>query len=217
LLGDVHRQRGEVDRARELHVRALAILRAKDPASPRIGQIEQNLAIVALSRGDLAEARQRADAALAAYEARLGPDNLGLVDVLPVVAAVLREGPTPDLDASLRHLDRAVALATRELPDGHRVRLNLAIERSYTLTALGRGADAVAQLTPWYRRVGTLDVGVQLPNELRFALAKAHHATGAAGKACGLAREAEDGYRANEVAAMAGTVATWRETHCAKR
>ena len=217
MLGDVHRQRGQADRAQELQLRALAILRAKDPTSPRIGQLEQNLAIVALGRGDLAEARQRAEAALAAHEARLGPDNLGLVDVLPVVAAVLREGPTPDLDASLRHLDRALALATRELPGGHRVILNLTIERSYTLTLLGRGAGAVAQLTPWYRQIASLEVGVQLPNELRLALAKAHHSTGATATACALAREAEDGYRAVGVAPMADAAGTWRSTHCRAR
>jgi tetratricopeptide (TPR) repeat protein len=214
LLGDALRQRGEVDRGRELQLRALAILRAKDPTSPRVGQLEQNLAINALARGDLAEARTRAEAALAAYEAWLGPDNLGLVDVLPVVAAVLREGPTPNLDASLRHLDRALALATRELPDGHRMRLNLTIERSYTLTMLGRGAAAVAQLTPWYRRIDSLEVGVQLPNELRFALAKAHASTGATGKACALAREAEDGYRSADVAPMVDAVRAWRAAHC---
>jgi tetratricopeptide (TPR) repeat protein len=214
LLGDVHRQRGEADRARELQLRALAILRAKDPASPRIPQLEQNLAITALARGQLAEARERTEAALAAQEARLGPDHLDLVDTLPVLAAVLREGPAPDLDASLRHLDRALAIATRELPDGHRVLLNLTIERSYTLVLLGRAADAVAQLAPWHRRIASLEVGVQLPNELRFALAKAHHATGAAGKACALARESEAGYRAAGVAPMTAAVATWRSASC---
>jgi tetratricopeptide (TPR) repeat protein len=214
MVGDIHRQRGELDRARELQLRALAILRAKDPKSPRVGQLEQNLAIVALNRGDLADARQRAYAALAAYEARLGPDNLGLLDVLPVVAAVLREGPTPDLDASLRHLDRAVAIATRELPDGHRGRLNLLIERSYTLTMLDRGAEAVAELMPWYMRLGSLQLGAQTPNELRFALAKAQLASGAVGKACAFSREAEDGYRAIDSTVMLAEVARWRDTHC---
>ena len=214
MLGDAYRQRGDARRARDLQRRALAILRAKDPTSPRVGQLEQNLAISALSAGDLAAARTHAEAALAAQEARLGPDNLGLVDVLPVVAAISREGPTPDLDASLRHLDRALALATPKLPDGHRILLNLTIERSYTLTLLGRGAEAVAQLTPWYRRLGSLDVGVQLPNELRFALGKAHAAAGATSKACALAGEAEDGYRAIGVEVMLDTVATWRTDHC---
>jgi tetratricopeptide (TPR) repeat protein len=214
-LADAHRVAGELEPARDHMTRALALLRAHEPASPRIAVVEHGLAIIALSRGELAAARTHADAALAAFEARLGADHLELIDPLAVVAAIARDQTPPDLAGSLGYLDRALAIATRALPAGHRRRLNVMIERSYTLLALGRGGEVVAALAPWLDRLATLDVGAQLPHELRYVLGRAYADTSRAARGCALAAAAEDGYRAL-AAPMADTVAAWRRDRCGR-
>jgi tetratricopeptide (TPR) repeat protein len=214
-LAEAHRQRGELAESRQAMERSARILHAKDPSSPRIRILEQNLAIGAISRGDLAGARTHAEAALVAYEKQLGADNVALTEILPVVAAVLREGDAPDFAGSLRHLDRAIALAKRELAPGHRTIVNLTIERSYTLVKMGRASEAIADLAPWLEGLDQRDVGLLTRNELRFALAQAYAAGGAAAKACALAADAERGYRGGKVP-TADTVAAWRVDHRCK-
>ena len=212
-LGDAYRWVGKLDLARTHLERALAIARRATPKDRTIELIEQNLAILAFSRGDLVEARTRGEAALAAAEQRLGPDHLALIDFLAVVAAVAREGATPDLAASDRMLARAQTIARAQLPDGHRRVVNLAIERSYTQVKANQARAAIEALSPYVARIESLSLGALTPSELRFALAQAHAAVNERPRACALAKEAHAGYLEAKAREAAG-VEAWLAKQC---
>ena len=213
ILSQVDAAHGKLDDARSKIERAVDIQRRGDANSPQVANLEQSLAINALSRGDLVEARRRADAALAAAEKRLGPDHVDLIDMLAVVAAIAREGTSPDLEGSDRLLARAQRIAAAVLPDGHRRVVNLAIERSYTQVKANQARAAVDALAPYVARLDKLDLGVLTPNELRFALAQAHAALGELPRACALAKDAHAGYLEAK-ARPAKEVEAWRAKNC---
>jgi tetratricopeptide (TPR) repeat protein len=216
ILSNAYLAQRKLDLAWSTSQRALAILRAHDPKSIQIAPTEQGLALIALQRGDFAEAGKLADSALASAEAQLGADHLELINFLAVVAAIAREGPKPDLVKSEQILRRAQTIAAKHLPDTDRRRINLIIELAYTQTMAGKAADAIAALEPELARIDKLDLGVQTPHELVFALAKAHHARGTKKRACELAARSVKGYTPVSPP-MAKQVTAWVSANCSSR
>lgn len=119
-LADLYRELGDYARARQL---ALAAQTAGATG------VEQELASIALAEGDLATARQQAQAALAASPAAQGPLLL-----LSLVAA--RSG---DLPAALSFCDRAIAESQTR---GEGSLVNLQSTRGDILARLGRERES---------------------------------------------------------------------------
>jgi tetratricopeptide (TPR) repeat protein len=89
-LADVLYEQGDLDNARSLHERALAIREAYLGADhPDTAQSLNNLALVLRDEGDLDAARGLHERALAIYEARLGADHPDTVQSRENLAAVL--------------------------------------------------------------------------------------------------------------------------------
>ncbi len=214
IVSRVQAQRGDLAAAGRDMRRALEIERQRTPTSPRIPELEANLAILASERGDFAEAASRGAAALSALETLHGPDSAQLVNALVQVAYAARERPDPDLDASHTHLVRALAIATAARGPDHPEVLNVTIELSHTLIKQARAADALAILTPWLARIASPDLAKSQPSELRFAVAAALATTGELHRACALASQAEDGYRAIAMTPMVDQVRGWRDHFC---
>jgi tetratricopeptide (TPR) repeat protein len=214
VIGEVQRQRGDLDRAAATFTRALDLERRHDPASRRIAMWESNLAMVAATAGDFDEAARRGAAALAALEAAFGTDAAELINALVLTGYVARHRRPPDLERSLRDLQRAHDVAGRTLGAAHAETLNTAIELSHTLVALGRATEAVALLGPWLERHDIAGLAAHQPAELRYAAADALAAGGNARRACSLAAEAEAGYRDVGNTPMAAEVADWRKRTC---
>ncbi len=213
IIAETSRMQGKFDDARAALQRALAIARKSDPKSRHVSNLGQNLALLAYSRGDFVEARTQAEAALAAAELRLGAEHVDLIDFLAVYSAILRDGPDADLARSEELLIRAQKIASAQLPDGHRRIVNLAIERSYTQVKANQAQAAIDALTPYVARIDKLQIGTLAPNELRFALAKAHAARGQMAKACALAEIAHRGY-VEATSPEAKPVEEWRAKQC---
>ena len=93
-LADLHREAGDLDRARSL---------AQAAAAAGAGGVDEELAAIALARGDLAEARRQAEAALAGRETARAP--------LLTLAQIEEARGNPE--GALRELDRALEVQRR--------------------------------------------------------------------------------------------------------
>lgn len=216
VLGDVARRRGEHAEATALGTRALELQRRRDPGSPAVAETEANLAMVAVEQGDFVAAGPRASAALAALERAHGVEAPQLVNALLLTGYIARERPDRDLDASLRDLERAHALAVTHLGADSSDAVNLEIEIGNTLVAKGDARQAVEMLEARLATLDGLELPLHAPLELRLVLARALEASGDRSRACLLAAEAEAELQRLDIPPMLEAAASWRSAHCAR-
>jgi tetratricopeptide (TPR) repeat protein len=212
VLAEAARRQGRAEEAMAHYRRHLALLLAHDPKSLHVPKLEANLAIATVEQGDVAGAAPMAARALASLERLYGPEAPVLVQALVLTGYIARERPEPDLAASARDLERALAIGRATLGPTHTETINAEIELANTRLAEGEAARVVEQLEAWLPRLGDLELPLHQPPELRFVLARALAARGQPARACALAEQAEADLRALEV--HAEPMAQWRAQHC---
>ncbi len=135
-LADLHHRQGDWALA-EAHLRAARDLVAESDAAGR-GRVDADLALVAVRRGHLDQARRSAGMSVAAAETAADDEALAQAhNVLGVLAA--RAGDLPDAE---RHLEASLRHGRRLADPGAAVAaLN---NRARTLAGAGRAAEALA-------------------------------------------------------------------------
>jgi eukaryotic-like serine/threonine-protein kinase len=210
VLAEAVRRQGRLDEALALRLRNLELRRRLDPDSSDVTRMEVNLAISMVDQGRLVEAAPMAERALARLERLYEPDHPDLVLALVLTGYIARERPDPDLAASRRDLERALAISEAKLGHAHPETVNTEIELAKTLVAAGAAADAVERLE---RRLA--EPGLVLPRarsaEARYMLARALAAAGKPKQACTLAGQVE---AMREVILNVEPVSEWRARHC---
>ncbi len=208
------RRRGDYETAQALQTRALQIARSHDPSSPMIAEIQSNLAGIAVERGDFETAAPQAAQTLATLEKVRGVDSPKLITALLLVGYIARERPNPDLDASLRDLMRAHALAVEHLgADGYDA-VNLDVEIAKTLVARGEATQAVPRLQARLEQLPGLDLSPEVSVEVQRGLAEAYLALGQTARACEFAEQAVADLRGIDAAPLGEALAQWRREHC---
>jgi serine/threonine protein kinase len=214
VLAEVLRRQGRHDESLVLRHRNLELRRRLDPDSSDVTKMETNLAIAMIDHGRLVQAAPMAARSLARLERHHRHDHPDLVQALVLTGYIARERPDPDLAASRRDLDRALAIADARLGPDHAETVNTELELAKTLVAAGAAADAVERLE---RRLEAPpeDLPRDKLAEVRYMLARALAATGRTKQACTLAGQVE----AMQVVILnVEPVSEWRARHCdAKR
>jgi len=113
-LGEVHRTRGDLDRALEYHQWSLAIRERLAPDSLDVAASLGNIGIVCAQRGDLDQALEYYQRSLAIRE-RLAPDSLDVAASLGSIGVVCAQ--RGDLDQALEYYRRTLAIRERLGPD----------------------------------------------------------------------------------------------------